>query len=499
MKRTVLRSLLVVSLVSMAFNASVSARTSSRISSNYGFESGASSWTSLTADLNSIHSIEQRDWSTDDLFGREDDLQENFLLLKGQGDFGQFVTIDDKSPHQILSIMAFKQGDGGGDTNLWVGFGITYYDSSGSEIDSQRKQIVNSFGNANRGYGDGLVPHSIGLIVPQNAAFAYIWLWNADANADVYVDKFELRNSFKDDDFFFDTDRGGLVATQPPRQNAILNGDFGNLLGGDEFWQISEVFDTVFPFSNYGTVNSGYFSSMRMGGQYNPNLIYQYVGSLTPGDTYDFTARYNRIVESGSLGSGGPPAAVAGIDFFDASNNKFDAVTISMQEVSETVPNQPDEKSIATTPVTIPGNTAFAYAWVWVEPSGPNVEAPLVLEDLLLRRKNTEIPGAFYQGTVGDEYLFQLRNPGFKTWDVGLNLDNKNNYFLLRGPNGFTSTMSFTRTSGGFSGSPFVYRFVFDTPPTASGFYEIILQEDALKNGSGVAAPSEVRLSFTLP
>lgn len=482
-------------IISSVCAMSLNARTTDQISTNYGFESGAANWTSLTADLNSIHSIEQRDWPTDNIFGRESDLGQNFLLLKGSGDFGQFVAIDDKSPHQILSIMAFKQADGGGDTSLWVGFGITYYDAFGNEIDSQRKQIVNSFGNAGRGYGDGLVPHSIGLIVPDGAVFSYIWLWNDNSSADVVVDKFELRNYMQDDDFFFDLDRGGLVATQPARQNAILNGDFSNLYGGDEYWQISEVFDTVFPYSKYGTVNSGYFSAMRMGGTFNANLIYQYVGSLTPGDEYDFTVRYDRIVQSGSLGPNGPPAAIAGIDFFDSSDNKFDAVTLSMQEVS----NEVGEKKISTTPVTIPGNTAFAYAWVWVAPSGESVEAPLVLDDMLLRRKNSETPGAFFRNRLGDELGFELRNPGFKALDVGLNLDNRNNYFVVEGPNGYTSTMTFTRTSGGFSGIPFTYHFEIDNPPTASGFYEVILREGQLSNGSGVTAPRAVRLSFQLP
>lgn len=488
--------LLVFTVCSWLLPTTGSARTTSRISENYGFENGANAWTSLTADFASIHTIQQRDWDTSNIYGREGELRTNFLRVSGQGDFGQFVTLEGRSPHQILSCLAFKEPSSGASADSYAGFGITYYDVNFNELEVQQKPIGESVGNAQRGFGDGMVPYSIGLVVPPNARFAYIWIWNSDAANDVLVDKFELGNFMKDDDYT--VDQGGLRATPNERTNAILNGSMDTLFNFDEYWQIEETFDTVYPASIYGIFNNGYFNRLRMGGTYNPNLIFQRVSDIQPGAAYDFTAFYERGVESGTLGSSGPPQATAGVDFFDANGNKIETATLSLQKVADPISiNQ--TKFIETTSVTIPANASYAYAWVWVEPSGTTVEAPLILDALVLRRKNTNQPGVeFGNYFYSSRFDATIRNPGFKRWDIGFNIEDANQWFVVRGPNGFESSATFTGTSGGFSGLPFRHNFVMDTTPSASGQYEIVLQS-TLRNGSGVTATSRVVHTFDIP
>lgn len=462
-------------------------------SNNFSFEDGTNSWTSLTADFFSIHQIEQRGW-VPSVGDRELEAEQSFLRVTGQGDIGQFVGINGKSPYQVLSCLAFKQSDDGSSPDEWSGFGVTYYDAFGNELEVQQKEIGPAFGSANRGYADGMVPYAIGLVVPQNAVFAYIWVWNGDAAIDTYVDNFELVN-------YFDDGRYDIDQSQPPgdryqwvprtRANLILNGSFSNQFGNDEFWQIDEVFDTVYPYSRFGSIDSGKFSALIMGGTFNANLIYQFVGGVQPGIAYDLTALYRRPIVSGQ---GDPPFAIAGIDYFDAGGTKIADATIVMQDVQPDFTITERRSSVSTTP---PPNTAFGYAWVWVAPSGTSIEAPLELVSFSLREENTTPPTIAFSDfppTIDGRRVFAVTvdQPNLRGGDC--NPEGSDGDFTVSGVNGF-STCTYLGTRSGNPFLPTAYIYQLDQT-LAPGTYSFNLQANKLANSSGYSAPAQTITTY---
>ncbi len=333
-------------------------------------------WLSNLADFATIQSIQQRGWYAGEATGRETDMGQRFMRITGAGDVAQYVTVNQQSGYQILSVLAFREAAGGRYPGQSL-FGITYYDAGFNEIVTIQEGITTR-SDSNRGHGDGMVPHSLGLLVPPQARYACIWVWNPDDTTATYIDKFELVNYFTESNYVFDPRRATgdqYTAIKPPGRNLIVNGDFATQFGREEFWNVTEGGDTV-----YVDTNRQY--QLHMGDANAANSMYQEVREVLPGKPCYFQVDYVRPVLAGSVGPGGPPYAIAGVDYYDRHGNRLDSPSVPLQDLSDSA-----SLSVGRVDFTVPADAVIGYAWVWVAGSGGAVDIPLMIDRIQLRQQ----------------------------------------------------------------------------------------------------------------
>lgn len=269
-----------------------------------------------------------------------------YLSVAGIGGAGQFFVVNQQSKFQIATCTAVK-------SSRWSAFGVTYYDESWNEVGVQRKRIF-----ADVQFNDPETRYAIGLAVPDDAVFAYLWVWNDDSTGYVQMDDFRVVNYFPEGNASFDgTESPGNQYTQtfPAGRNLIINGAFETFaFEADEFWVDSTGFGARKPNEFEPYVGLGLGNAKVL------SLISQEVRDIQPGNEYTLTIR-------GGLESS--LVAVVGIDFLDADGNEIDEVFQAVTDTWQLDGPEPGP-GLQTLDFTMPIDAQKAVIWVWVPKTG---------------------------------------------------------------------------------------------------------------------------------
>lgn len=319
-----------------------------QLSFSKGFESNISVWISSTGG-NFPASQVQRNWNPNPNNPDEGGLGQRYMsMTTNNAGVGQYVLVDElggANEYHILACQGYKKSG-------WAAFGITYYDGSWNEIDSQRQQFGPPTGSS-RGNGDGMRPYSIGIDVPSNAIYAYIWVWNAEGG-EVAFDEFQLVE-------FLPSPSTNLVQNGNFSTGTRVSNPFGSVrYSGQDFWQLGTGIQddaTIF----HGGGGYGLFASLQMQGTGDSDLIYQRIAGIEGGKRYTLRTNYVR-----GLNFQGNPAAVSGIDFFDTGGNKVGANT-TLLDSEDDFNGTFSSESVS---FNAPTNADVGYVWVWMGPGG---------------------------------------------------------------------------------------------------------------------------------
>lgn len=365
-----------------------------------GFEGSNQSWIAYPSTLN--HEYKTRDWSTAEVTGRETGIGQKFLKINGSGSVAQFVALNQQSPYQILSAMAFRESTNGSQPG-WCGVGLVYYDASWNEVRSDW-MVIGDRGVSNRGNGDGLVPYSMGVNVPSGAVFVGIILYNAGNGTKLWADKVELVNYFTESNYTYDPSRpfgDRYTATAPQGRNLLLNGDFETQYSREEFWAVNEGEDTV-------SVDTYHSDRLQMGGEI-PNMISQEIQGIRPGTTYTLSVDYVRPQRYGSNAA----FALAGIDFLDSNDQEIEEVTATLNNTSPTANTH--ETSVT---FTTPSNMQYARLWVWMDGQANPTAVPLVLDGISIREQSGN-PGTIRLSTDAVSFDENIGDVGVAIFRTG--------------------------------------------------------------------------------
>lgn len=299
--------------------------------------------------------------------GSEEKLGREMLRLvsntNGGAGFGQLIfDIQPSTKYQVLAIQAYRESLVDFSAGEWAGFGITYYDANWNEVFKYEKEIQGAkFNGPWRGDGDGISPHSIGCVVPQNARHALMWIWMTGSNNRVYADEFGL--------FDYQTNAiTNLIAAGSDLYEA--NGNPTTLVG-NEFWLPASPEDQAginaeqYLVSLRGSTST--LKTIALGQPTRSTVAYQNLLRLEPGKTYQYTYSVDRNV----------PLSFMGVDFFDANQNRISGVT---REI--TIGDANPFTGAPRFNFTVPANAARTTAWFWVEstPNPLNVNLLLIFE-----------------------------------------------------------------------------------------------------------------------
>ena len=264
------------------------------LNQNSRLESGLGGWQASGVSAELLTRADFFQYSNDQ-FGV--DLGQKLVRLKGNGAWGQYLTLGANSRYHILNAFAFKQASS---ANAAAGFAcvaVTYYDANGFELDQILVEIDGPQFNRFSQKVDGLNFYDWGIDAPAGSAFAYIFSYTTPGTT-VYLDNLALFELTK-------ANTSASLAT-----NLIVNPQFVasrvatsnagpvNCFGyGTEFWQANIDWENGF---------NGAFGSPNQ-----PEWAYQTI-PVTSSKTYSF------IGSGDKYGIANTKASLA-IDFYDAN------------------------------------------------------------------------------------------------------------------------------------------------------------------------------------
>lgn len=386
-----------------------------------------------------------------------------YLSVAGVGGAGQFFPVNGKSKYQIATCRALK-------SSSWSGFGVTYYDAFGNEVHVVRKEITADIRN-----GDGESRYAIGIVFPESAVLAYLWVWNNDGAGYVQLDDFRVVNYFPDGNAAFDGSQpAGSQYTQtfPADRNLILNGDFETTdFEGDEFWNVVEIDNSVYPRTSY---TLGQLFGLHVGSPSGVNVVYQIVPEIQA------NKQYSLEISAGRVGTG--QVGVVGVDFYNSSWNKLGDASA---EVQPWVGGKFGGPSTQVLNFSTPSGTVHLVVWTWVPATGE-----VYLNRLVLNEREYEPPVVELRSAADISSTFVSNSIRLRTTDndrVDSSTRDGNDLTVI-GPNGQERSVAYTDNP--FYGELFVYDYTVNGSWSASdnGTWSIRYNPGEIVDISGNAA-----------